>query len=212
MLFAIPWAERVILGTTDTDYDGPIDAVAVETADVDEILGVVNRAFPRAGLDRRDVVSTWAGLRPLLASRRGGPSDISRAHRIAMPQPGWFDVAGGKLTTYRLIAEEVVDRVIGHLGLERRPCRTAQLPLLAAEDAAGTSGLVPPEPSAELVAHFCRDEWAVHLDDVMTRRGGWQHYHRDCEPIAANVAAWMADVLGWDAARRESELARRRQP
>jgi len=211
ILFAIPWGERVILGTTDTDYAGPVEAVHAETADVDYVLGVVNRTFPSALLNRRDVIGTWAGLRPLVADRQGKPSDISRAHQIKMPQPGWIDVAGGKLTTYRLIAEEVVDRLLDHLGV-RRPCRTAELPLLPAADVDATGGVVPPRPGAELVAHYCRNEWALHLDDVMLRRGGWQHYERDSATIAAETADWMAASLGWDAARRQSELDRLREP
>ena len=208
ILFAIPWGERVILGTTDTDYDGPIDAPETEAADVDYVLDVVNGAFPSAQLDRTDVVSTWAGVRPLIASKRGGPSDISRAHQIRMPQPGWLDIAGGKLTTYRLIAEQAVDRLLGHLGREAPPCRTAHTPLIPPEAVAGNSGIVPPERSAELVRYFCADEWAVHLDDVMTRRTGWRHYHRDAQPMAAEVAGWMAEIFGWDKCQEEAEVAR----
>jgi len=211
VLFAIPWGERVILGTTDTDYRGPIEAVRTEAADVECILDVVNRTFPSAVLDRRDVVSTWAGLRPLISNRRGGPSDISRAHQIRMPRPGWLDVAGGKLTTYRLIAQQVVDRLFGYLGLKSPPCRTAELPLVVPEAADRTSGILPPHPSSDLVEHFCRHEWAVHLDDVLIRRGGWQHYHRDVHQITEKVADWMGEVLGWDVARRKSELDRCRQ-
>jgi glycerol-3-phosphate dehydrogenase len=208
ILFAIPWRERVILGTTDTDYQGPIEALRTEPADVDYILDAANDAFPSAAIDRTDVVSTWAGLRPLIAAGRGGPSDISRAHQIRSPQPGWIDVAGGKLTTYRLIAEQVVDQVIRHLGRPPGACRTAQLRLLEEGEAAGLSGIGPPEIAASVVEHCCRQEWAVHLDDVMFRRTGWQFYYRDRRPIAEQAAGWMAEILGWDQSRRDSELAR----
>ena len=208
ILFALPWGKRVILGTTDTDYDGTIEAVCTEPADVDYILNVANHAFPSAGLGEADVVSHWAGLRPLIASKRGGPSDISRAHQIRMPEPGWLDVAGGKLTTYRLIAEQVVDRVLRHLDRKAPPCRTAVEPLLEAEDTLGPSGILPPEIRAELVEHYCQDEWAVHLDDVMLRRTSWHYYYPDRDRIAEQVAGWMAEVLGWDEARREDEMAR----
>jgi glycerol-3-phosphate dehydrogenase len=208
ILFAIPWRQRVILGTTDTDYEGPIEAPHTESADVDYILDATNDAFPSAAIDRSDVVSTWAGLRPLIAGGRGGPSDISRAHLIRSPQPGWIDVAGGKLTTYRLIAQQVVDQVVGHLGRPPVACRTAQLPLLEEREAAGLSGVGPPEITEKTVEHCCREEWAVHLDDVMVRRTGWQFYYRDRRPIAEQAAGWMAEVLGWDQARRDAELAR----
>src|SRR5205085_4606852 len=98
ILFAIPWGERTILGTTDTDYDGPLDDVTADAADVRYVLGVTNQFFPTAELTERDVINTWAGLRPLIADPNGRPSDISRSHEIRSPEPGWWDVAGGKLT------------------------------------------------------------------------------------------------------------------
>jgi len=211
ILFALPWGERVVLGSTDTDYDGPIEAVRTETPDVDYVLGVVNRAFPSARLVEADVRSNWAGLRPLIADNRAGPSDISRAHQIRMSKPGWLDVAGGKLTTYRLIAEQVVDRLLRHLGREATPCRTAAEPLLEAEAVQGVSGLFPPEVRADVVEHYCREEWAVHLDDLMLRRAGWHYYRAHAEQVANQVAGWMAEILGWDPAQREAELARYRQ-
>jgi glycerol-3-phosphate dehydrogenase len=192
ILFAIPWGQRTILGTTDTDYAGDIDTPQVEPADVDYILAVVNRSFPAARVVPDDVVSTWAGLRPLIADRRGRPSDISRAHQIHMTEPGWLDVAGGKLTTYRLMAEQAVDRLVELLGLRAAPCATATTPLLPAGDAVRFSGVLPPEVSREAVDHFCRHEWAVHCDDVMLRRTGWRHYRDDADDVARQVRAWMA--------------------
>jgi len=213
ILFAIPWGERVILGTTDTDYAGPIEAVRADADDVAYILGVTNTCFPEAGLTAADVLSSWAGLRPLLAAPRGTPSDVSRAHQIGMPEPGWFEVAGGKLTTYRLIAQQVVDRLLRHLGRPAVPCRTAAEPLwepLESEpsEAKSVSAIVPPAVGPEVVEHYCRDEWAVHLDDVMLRRSGWHYYLANADQIAQQVAGWMAETFGWDAARQETELAR----
>jgi len=211
ILFAIPWGERVILGTTDTDYDGPIEAVRTEPADVAYILDIANRCFPKAGLTPADVLSSWAGLRPLLADKRGGPSDISRAHSIAMGEPGWLDVAGGKLTTYRLIAEEAVDRLVAFLDVKAPRCATAQEPLLPSPDATRGSAIVPPEPSAELVEHYCTREWAVHLADVMIRRTSWHYYRKDRLELADRVAGWMAGTLGWEPARLAAEQARYRE-
>ncbi|MHC4176402.1 MAG: glycerol-3-phosphate dehydrogenase/oxidase [Planctomycetota bacterium] len=222
ILFAIPWGERVILGTTDTDYDGPIEAVRTEPADVEYILGVVNAAFPAAGLGRvalnpADVISHWAGLRPLIASRRGGPSDISRAHQVRMSVcrghtgPGWLDVAGGKLTTYRLIAEQAVDRLLRHLRREATPCCTAEEPLLPAGEAEGLSGILPPPVTPQVVEHCCRNEWAVHLEDVMLRRTSWHFYLTDAGQVARQVAGWMAEIFAWDPPQQEAELARYRQ-
>ncbi len=211
ILFGIPWGERVILGTTDTDYEGPPESVAVNAADIEYILNVVNASFPSASLNSSDVMHTWAGLRPLLAAGHGGPSDISRAHRIDMPEPGWFDVAGGKLTTYRLIAEHVVDRLARQLRRKLPRCRTGDEPLLAFGESTGEStpsGIVPPPVRADVVEHFCRREWAVHLDDVMIRRTSWHYYRADADAIAPQVADWMASFFGWDAPQKEAELTR----
>lgn len=208
ILFAIPWGERVILGTTDTDYNGPRENPRCDEIDMRYVLDVVNGAFPPAELTEADVVSTWAGLRPLVADPHGKPSDISRRHEIAMPHSGWWDVTGGKLTTYRLMAEETVDEVAKHLGAATSKCPTATQPLLPQSDGESFSGILPPTVSAAAVKHFCEKEWAVHLDDVMIRRTSWRYYHRDHHEIAARVAPWMADAMGWDDARVRAEIER----
>ena len=205
ILFALHWGRRTFMGSTDTDYQGPLEDVRTDKDDIAYVLGVANQFFPAAHLTPADVRATWSGVRPLIADPHGRPSDISRRHEIVMPQPGWIDVAGGKLTTYRLIGQQVVDRVFRHLGRTSPPCRTADEPLLAP----GTvphSGILPPEPSAEVAREVCRNEWAVHLDDVMIRRTSWHYYLDNRQQLAAQVAGWMADSLGWDNARREAEL------
>jgi glycerol-3-phosphate dehydrogenase len=207
ILFVIPWGERVILGTTDTDYQGDPGAVRTEPADLHYILGVVNGAFPAARLTLADVIATWAGVRPLIAPPReeaGAPSDISRGHVIRMPEPGWFDVAGGKLTTYRHMAEQAVDEVGRFLRLRLPRSRTAEGALARGP----FSGVLPPPVSADVVAECCRREWAVHLDDVLLRRTSWHFYHPEQRQIAAAAAGWMAEHLGWDQARQAAEIER----
>ncbi|MFV2066068.1 MAG: glycerol-3-phosphate dehydrogenase/oxidase [Pirellulales bacterium] len=211
ILFAIPWGERVILGTTDTDYDGPIDSPHCSAEDVREILGVARRLLPTAGLAEADVISTWAGLRPLVADPHGGPSDISRRHEIIMAEPGWIDVTGGKLTTYRLMAEQTVDQIAEYLGLTPPSCRTAEEPLCDPEAVEGISQIVPPPLAARAVAHYCHGEWAVHLDDVMVRRTSWHHYLLDPVSAARKVARWMATELDWNDATVHDELSRYQQ-
>ena len=185
ILFVIPWGERTIIGTTDTDYNGPLDDVRADAADIAYVLKVTNQFFPEAKLTQRDVISAWAGLRPLVADPNGKPSDVSRAHEIHNPEPGWWDVAGGKLTTYRLMGEQTVDQIVecvkGLKGLngEVGRCRTAEEPLLPAAETEGVSGIVPPEFSRGPVEHYVGREWAVHLDDVMVRRTSWHYYFAD---------------------------------
>lgn len=211
ILFAIPWGERVILGTTDTDYSGDPAQVRTDAADIEYILGVVNGAFPRARLSAADLISSWAGVRPLIASGQaeaGEPSDISRSHQIRVGEPGWIDVAGGKLTTYRLMAEQAVDRLGEFLPARPPRSRTGDTPLVAGAEGVRFSGILPPPVSREAVRHCCRAEWAVHLDDVLLRRTSWHFYHPDHSAIAAAVCEWMGAELGWDAGRMQSERER----
>jgi glycerol-3-phosphate dehydrogenase len=208
ILFAIPWGERVILGTTDTDYSGPLDNPVCDHSDARYVLDVVNSAFPRAQLSEADLVSTWAGLRPLVADPHGKPSDISRRHEVRMHHPGWWDITGGKLTTYRLMAEEAVNAIAKHVGRDREKCRTASQPLLTPSEIGSGSGILPPPVADSVVEHCCRREWARHLDDVMIRRTSWRHYHRDHHHIAVRVARWMAGPLGWDESTIHTQIAR----
>src|SRR4026207_1899812 len=99
----------------------------------------------------------WAVWRPLIANPNGSPSDVSREHEIHMPQPGWFDVAGGKLTTYRLMAEQTVDPAVKHLDLKAYVCTTDGDPLLP-EDQRALSRVVPPAVSRDAVEQYCREE------------------------------------------------------
>ena len=206
ILFGIPWGERVILGTTDTDYSGPIESPDCNDEDIAYILDVVATLFPKAGITKESLVSVWSGLRPLVADRNGNPSDISRRHEIKMGEPGWWDITGGKLTTYRLMSEQAIDRVVKFGHHETKPCRTATEPLLTPEEVKGVSAVVPVEVSDEAVRHYCRNEWARHLDDLMIRRTYWHYYHRNREEIAKRVVGVMAEVLGWDETTAAAEL------
>ena len=129
-MFAIAWGRQTILGTTDTAYDGGLDDLTVTEGDVDYILGAANAVF-RSDLDVADVVGAWVGTRPLL--RRPGktsasPSDMSRRHSIIEGANGLLTITGGKLTTYRRMAKDVVDRLAARDGRHTR-CRTDEIPL-----------------------------------------------------------------------------------
>jgi glycerol-3-phosphate dehydrogenase len=210
ILFVIPWGARTIIGTTDTDYDGDLDRVTADGNDIRYVLGITNHFFPGAKLVEHDVISAWAGLRPLIADPNGKPSDISRSHEIRSPEPGWWDVAGGKLTTYRLMAEQTVDQIIANLECNANACRTADEPLLPAAELNGFSGILPPEFSRHAVEHFCANEWAIHLDDIMVRRTSWHYYFKDAAQKAERVADWMGELLGWSDGQRKAELEKYR--
>lgn len=207
ILFVIPWGERTIIGTTDTDHQGEPAAVLCDENDVEYLLKIVNQNFPAANLSRIDVLSAWAGLRPLIADKHGHPSDASRSHQIIVGDHQWIDVASGKLTTYRLIAEQTVDQIVRREKRSFHPCRTADEPLVQPDEVRGVSSIIPTPPTREAVVHYCRNEWAMTLEDVMVRRSSWHYYLHDPLTAAQEVARWMADELNWDAARIERESA-----
>jgi glycerol-3-phosphate dehydrogenase len=208
ILFAIPWGERTILGTTDTDYKGSLERIFADEDDIRYVLKITNEHFPSAKLTEKDVISSWAGVRPLIADPNGKPSDISRSHQIKNPEPQWWDVAGGKLTTYRLMAEQTVDQIVSKLGFKAQPCRTAKEPLLSRNETDGLSAITPPEFCRSAVEHFCQNEWAQNLDDVMIRRSSWHYYDRDAAKRAQQVAQWMSEILGWSDAEKGAQLQR----
>ncbi|MBI5482269.1 MAG: glycerol-3-phosphate dehydrogenase/oxidase [Deltaproteobacteria bacterium] len=110
--FTIPWHRRTVIGTTDTDYHGDLDRVVASGADVDYLLKTANHYFPGTKLTRGDVLSTWAGLRPLIGADAVKTSDVSREHELFTEPGGVLTITGGKLTTYRRMAREVVDEAI----------------------------------------------------------------------------------------------------
>jgi glycerol-3-phosphate dehydrogenase len=126
-MFAIPWGRQTILGTTDTAYDGSLDTVGVEAGDVEYVLDACNALF-LAGLSADDVVGAWAGYRPLLRGESESMSDLSRRHALTEGPSGLLTITGGKLTTYRRMAKDVVDRVIAR-DERRARCRTDEISL-----------------------------------------------------------------------------------
>ncbi len=121
VLFALPWGDRTYVGTTDTDYDGVPGEEAATLEDVDYLIAAPNHSFPTSQITRGDVVSTWAGLRPLIAPEpevgEMAESQVSREHQIVIGEDGLITIAGGKLTTYRKMAQECVDVAVNLLTL-----------------------------------------------------------------------------------------------
>lgn len=110
-LFVIPWQGRTVIGTTDTDYVGSLDDPRAEADEVDRVLQSAARAFPDARLSTEDVISTFAGLRPLIAADGQSTKELSRKEEIFEDDLGLITITGGKLTTWRRMAERVADLV-----------------------------------------------------------------------------------------------------
>jgi glycerol-3-phosphate dehydrogenase len=133
VLFFIPWGERWIVGTTDTDWSGERDEPTATGEDVDYILAAANRILAKP-LTRADVVGVYAGLRPLVAAAADTPTTkLSREHVVDVPLPGLASIVGGKFTTYRLMAKDVVDAAVAGLPQSVPDSVTEQLPLLGAD-------------------------------------------------------------------------------
>lgn len=257
VMFVLPWSHTLsYIGTTDTDTDESPDELRATGKDVVYLLRSANAFFPDARLQPADVISTWAGLRPLLKPPADtDPGDVSREHRI-VEQDGLVSIVGGKLTTFREMAEQVVDHVATRLrALDGRPpfpaCRTAEEPLPGGEvrdldvlidglaenegvdrplaehlvrsyggEAAAVARLAVQEPRlaqpitaghpairAEVV-HTIRREMALTLSDVLMRR---THVFLEAKGHAvadvSDIVDLAAEELGWDPARKASELA-----
>jgi len=111
VFFIIPWMGNSLIGTTDTDFNDYPDNVAVKQEDIDYLTGEVKRVLPHADLNRDNIIMSFAGLRPLV-QEPGDPSRVSRKHVIKESYSGLIYVIGGKYTTYRKIAEDVVRRLV----------------------------------------------------------------------------------------------------
>src|SRR5437763_2005565 len=193
-IFALPWLGRSLIGTTDNDYEGDIDAVHPSEDDIAYLLGAVNESFG-TDLGTSDLTGAFAGVRPLIST--GDPKksvDISRRAELYETSSGLVTITGGKLTTWRRMAKLAVDRLVEREGREA-PCRTHEIPLgqaVAADELPRVEG-VPDDSYARLAGrygHAARDVLAVAAE-----RG----------ELAQPVVAGLPDLLaeGGFAARRE---------
>ena len=182
ILFVIPWGDCSLVGTTDTDWTGnPADARATP-ADVEYLLTEVRRLFPAVG----NVITTFTGVRPLLRSAATA-SARHREHKVLRNGANLFSIAGGKYTTFRLVAKQVVDH------FTTVPCRTDATPW--------------PERSEPDVATACAEEMALTVTDYMRRRTDLALSRNGGAATAERVAREMAARLGWTDEHRRASLA-----
>lgn len=140
VLFVIPWSRYWVIGTTDTPWSENLTHPVPTARDVEHVLAEANKVLTEP-LTKSDVVGTWAGLRPLLQpeTKAGTASaKLSREHTVASPVPGLVSIAGGKLTTYRVMAKDAVDFALGK-DAKARPSRTGDIPLAGAASLAGST-------------------------------------------------------------------------
>ena len=156
-LFVVPWGanadgtfEHCYVGTTDTDYDGPLVDPQCTKDDIDYVLRALN-ATVTTGVTADDITGVWAGLRPLVkATSSGRTADLSRHHSLTTSAAGVLSITGGKLTTYREMAQDTIDAAAERLGVTAT-CRTATLPLLGAK---GYRAQPAGSPAAHLATRY----------------------------------------------------------
>jgi glycerol-3-phosphate dehydrogenase len=235
VLFVIPWGRHWIIGTTDTDWTLEKEHPAATAADIDYLLEHVN-AVLNSPLRIQDVAGVYAGLRPLLTGEEESTSKLSREHVVGHPVPGLVVVAGGKFTTYRVMAADAVDEAVRsldgyrplwnqrralavsagihvarveHLLNRYGACTHELLEMLRADPS-----LAVPLPGADdylaVEARYAvTHEGALHLEDVLTRRTRISIEAWD-RGVAASVpvADLMADLLGWSDEDKKREIER----
>jgi glycerol-3-phosphate dehydrogenase len=218
VMFALPAGAFTVFGTTDTFTEASPDQVRASDDDVAYLLRAANTFFPGAALTRDDVVSAWAGIRPLVATSADSPNAASREHAIEITPAGVVTITGGKLTTYRIMARQVVDVVTRRIGAGR-PCVTAHVPLpddepdreaACAADAQAGARIIP-----ELEWRWGELRWAAEkahartLADFLIRRTKLAFETRDHGlAVAAGAAEYVAPILGWDSAAARAEVER----
>ncbi len=189
-VFVLPQPDGTIyVGLTDEQVDGDIpDVPEPSESEIGFLLDVISAAFAR-DLRRSDVVGAYAGLRPLLDTRDGSTADLSRQHAVLTARSGVVTIVGGKLTTYRQMAQDAVDAALTHAQVAAGPCRTRTLPL---SGAAPRPELARLELPARLVRRYGTDAVLV-LENARTVTG-----LPDDEllaPIAEHVPATLAELV-----------------
>jgi glycerol-3-phosphate dehydrogenase len=172
IVFLVPWPDHWLIGTTDAPYDGRPDRPAADGWEIDQLLATVNDTLD-VDLTRADIVGTYAGLRPLVAPSGGSTVKASREHRVTIEPNGVVRIGGGKYTTYRVMARDVIDAVLGPEAARSRPSVTADRRLIGAADRPVLDRIVRdltsipaiagahPEAAARLVARYGTESPAV---------------------------------------------------
>jgi glycerol-3-phosphate dehydrogenase len=202
VVFVIPWGERAdlsLVGTTDIDHKTGPENVHISQEEIDYLLGIVKRLYPRCG----DVspISTFSSLRPLVRDHSSSPTKASRGHRIWNSVDGVLHVSGGKYTTYRAMSEEAVDKIAPELAHIHE---TATTPL-GGNSRERIGELLASAPGAR-IAFAVEHEMAQRLPDLMFVSTYWGYEARWTKDTLAPYAAEMGKRLGWDPDRMRQEI------
>ncbi|MGE0824715.1 MAG: glycerol-3-phosphate dehydrogenase/oxidase [Candidatus Binatia bacterium] len=215
LVFAVPRGEMVYIGTTDTSSPHPMERPEISRSEVAYLLTTVNQAFPDVHVQVADIGAAWAGLRPLVHQEGKSPSEISRRDEILVSHSGLISIAGGKLTTYRCMAERVVDLVgkILHEQWGTTPLGrsvTAEHPLTDNQEFSPRSDFrAQPHTFTESEIQYALDEEMVMtVEDFLDRRTSVSLFTPDNGlGHLEYVVQTMAASCDWDTARMQQEMA-----
>jgi len=219
VLFAIPWGDFSVLGTTDLDDNNNPDLTQITTDEVDYLINSAKYYFPKCVIVKDDVVSTWTGLRPLIAPPDNvSASSVSREHFLDFANPGLLQIAGGKLTTYRQMAEDCVDKVIEEtkswtlpVGNVAGKTQTNERAIPRIYEPVATSAYLGSSEAGQLnesdVENILSSQMVLTLEDFMVRRTSiyYKEEHNGWN-LVPKLKATFQKVLGWDDAKWNSEV------
>lgn len=207
MIFLVPWDDVSLIGTSDTDFlQDPAEA-RPEPDDVTYLLNQLNTIMPDAGVGRDDIMASFAGVRALVRSDSKRPSSRSREEKIARQGDNLLNVAGGKYTTFRAVADKALREVYRMNRQRPAPCLTATTPLPNHRpQPSGEQLASAPEVFESDIIHACQAEKAVTLTDVMRRRTRLALSPHGGADVAEKVSQLMATQCDWDDATRITQL------
>ena len=213
--FILPWNDRYLIGTTDIRFQGDLDHLEAQDAEIEYLLRETNRVIPGAGLTRDSVLYTYSGIRPLPYVAQGAAGAITRRHILHDHAPeilGLMSIIGGKLTTYRNLAEQAVDTIFAKLGRTAPPCTTRQAVMPGAtaglsqfrESFTQESGL-----SARTVNHLLR-VYGTRAKDVLALANDAPDLREVFDPDTGAIGAEVVMAVRQEMARTLGDILLRR--
>ncbi|MCI5059240.1 MAG: glycerol-3-phosphate dehydrogenase/oxidase [Flavobacteriales bacterium] len=228
MIFAIPRLDKVYIGTTDTLYNQDPKTPKIQDSDIDYLVNAINSFFRNHPITRNDILSSWAGVRPLIKGRSNNTQELSRKDEIFISTNGMITIAGGKLTGYRLMAKSVVDLLMkGFPGLNAI-CVSESIQLIGTNDSFNTTqedwyfkyGASAASIQSEFQGsdiekelRYCiRNEMCTNLSDFFVRRSGMSYFQPErIEESLKYCIKIFKEELGWDETLTQTELIRLRK-
>ncbi len=209
VLFGIPWAEETIIGTTDVFDNKSPDLAVISADEIQYLVEASNYFFPKNLIQKSDIIAVWSGLRPLLAPPdKASESEISREHSIEWFDPGLLVIAGGKLTTHRVMAIQTIEKIESetnnwehrlfkkHQGINTRNRKFPKLPQVGIRDF-----------SDQLITEICQTQAVLTLEDFFVRRTEiFYVYPKNGLELLEKIKSPMCSAMNWNPTQWQSQV------